>query len=43
MNTPLKLATLAAVLLSASVSAKDLGTWGNLFEPAEQDMLALIQ
>lgn len=43
MNTPLKLATLAAVLLSASVSAKDLGTWGNLFEPAEQDMLAFIQ
>lgn len=43
MSTSLKLMAVAAVLLSASAGAKDLGTWGNLFEPAEQDMLDFIQ
>lgn len=31
------------LMLSAGSGAKDLGTWGNVFEPAEQDMLAFIQ
>lgn len=34
---------LTLVMLSAGVAAKDLGTWGNVFEPAEQDMLVFIQ
>lgn len=36
---------MAVMLLTFSVSsgAKDLGTWGNVFEPAEQDMLTFIQ
>lgn len=43
MTRPLTIAALTAMLLSASAGAKDLGTWGNLFEPAEQDMLVFIQ
>jgi hypothetical protein len=34
---------LMLLMLSAGSGAKDLGTWGNVFEPAEQDMLAFIQ
>jgi len=37
------LTVLALLTLSASCGAKDLGTWGNVFEPAEQDMLLFIQ
>lgn len=37
------LTALALLTLSASCGAKDLGTWGNVFEPAEQDMLLFIQ
>jgi len=39
----LKLTALMLLTLSAGSGAKDLGTWGNVFEPAEQDMLAFIQ
>ncbi|MDV0787442.1 type-F conjugative transfer system protein TraW [Citrobacter amalonaticus] len=39
----LQLTTLLLLTLSASSGAKDLGTWGNVFEPAEQDMLTFIQ
>lgn len=35
--------TALLLVLSASSGAKDLGTWGNVFEPAEQDMLDFIQ
>lgn len=35
--------TALLLVLSASSGAKDLGTWGNAFEPAEQDMLDFIQ
>ena len=31
------------LMLSAGSGAKDLGRWGNVFAPAEQDMLAFIQ
>lgn len=34
---------LLLLTFSAGCGAKDLGTWGNVFEPAEQDMLAFIQ
>lgn len=34
---------LTLAVLSAGTGAKDLGTWGNVFEPAEQDMLVFIQ
>lgn len=34
---------LTLAVLSAGTEAKDLGTWGNVFEPAEQDMLVFIQ
>jgi conjugal transfer pilus assembly protein TraW len=37
------LALLLAVLMSASAAAKDLGTWGNLWSPAEPDLLLFIQ
>lgn len=37
------LTVLALLTLSASCGAKDLGIWGNVFEPAEQDMLLFIQ
>jgi len=37
------LTALALLTLSVSSGAKDLGTWGNVFEPAEQDMLLFIQ
>lgn len=30
-------------VISAGAVAKDLGTWGNVFEPAEQDILVFIQ
>jgi len=39
----LQLCALTLLILSASAGAKDLGTWGNVFEPAEQDMLDFIQ
>lgn len=32
----------ALAMMAASATAKDLGTWGNVFEPAEQDMLVFI-
>ncbi|WP_313107973.1 MULTISPECIES: type-F conjugative transfer system protein TraW [Pseudescherichia] len=34
---------LAGLVLAGSAGAKDFGTWGNVFEPAEQDMLVFIQ
>ncbi|MBM6608368.1 type-F conjugative transfer system protein TraW [Enterobacteriaceae bacterium RIT814] len=43
MKKELQLCALAAGVLCASAGAKDLGTWGNVFEPAEQDMLVFIQ
>lgn len=38
-----RLAAVVIMTLSASAGAKDLGTWGNVFEPVEQDMLVFIQ
>lgn len=38
-----RLAAVVIMTLSVSAGAKDLGTWGNVFEPAEQDMLVFIQ
>ena len=43
MKRRLKLMGMMLLMLSAGSVAKDLGTWGNVFEPAEQDMLAFIQ
>ncbi|MCI0288068.1 type-F conjugative transfer system protein TraW [Cronobacter sakazakii] len=43
MTRRLHLAALALLACSAGSGAKNLGTWGNLFEPAEQDMLVFIQ
>ena len=43
MKRRLKLMGMLLMMLSAGSGAKDLGTWGNVFEPAEQDMLAFIQ
>lgn len=43
MKRRLKLMGMLLLMLSAGSGAKDLGTWGNVFEPAEQDMLAFIQ
>jgi type-F conjugative transfer system protein TraW len=43
VNTRPALTALILLALSASCGAKDLGTWGNVFEPAEQDMLDFIQ
>lgn len=43
MNKHLQLTALLLLTLSAGSGAKDLGTWGNVFEPAEQDMLDFIQ
>jgi conjugal transfer pilus assembly protein TraW len=39
----LQLMAMMLLTLSAGSGAKDLGTWGHVFEPAEQDMLAFIQ
>ncbi|PDO82765.1 type-F conjugative transfer system protein TraW [Kosakonia pseudosacchari] len=38
-----RLAIMLFMTFTAGAGAKDLGTWGNLFEPAEQDMLVFIQ
>lgn len=43
MKKRLQLTALILLTLSAASGAKDLGTWGNVFEPAEQDMLTFIQ
>lgn len=43
MKKQLQLTALILLTLSAASGAKDLGTWGNVFEPAEQDMLTFIQ
>lgn len=43
MRTRLQLTALMCLIVSAGSGAKDLGTWGNVFEPAEQDMLVFIQ
>ena len=43
MKAQRMLTALALLTLSVSSGAKDLGTWGNVFEPAEQDMLLFIQ
>ncbi|WP_407437693.1 type-F conjugative transfer system protein TraW [Lelliottia sp.] len=43
MKKQLTRCALTLLILSASAGAKDLGTWGNVFEPAEQDMLVFIQ
>ena len=43
MRNILLLGALAGLVLAGSAGAKDLGTWGNVFEPAEQDMLVFIQ
>lgn len=37
------LMALLLLALAAGSGARDLGTWGNVFEPAEQDMLDFIQ
>lgn len=43
MKRRLQLTALILLTLSVGSGAKDLGTWGNVFEPAEQDMLTFIQ
>ncbi|MGS4682697.1 type-F conjugative transfer system protein TraW [Enterobacter soli] len=43
MKKRLPLTALILLTLSVGSGAKDLGTWGNVFEPAEQDMLTFIQ
>lgn len=43
MKKRLPLTALMLLTLSVGSGAKDLGTWGNVFEPAEQDMLTFIQ
>lgn len=43
MKNRLQLMAMMLLTLSAGSGAKDLGTWGHVFEPAEQDMLAFIQ
>lgn len=43
MRTRLQLTALMCLIVSSGSGAKDLGTWGNVFEPAEQDMLVFIQ
>lgn len=43
MKGRFRLAIIAVGMMAAGVSARDLGTWGNVFEPAEQDMLVFIQ
>ena len=43
MKTRPQLMAILLLMFSAGSGAKDLGTWGNVFEPAEQDMLAFIQ
>lgn len=37
------LAGVMLLAITATAGAKDLGTWGAVFEPAEQDMLVFIQ
>jgi conjugal transfer pilus assembly protein TraW len=43
MMRRVQLALLLTVLATASTAAKDLGTWGNLWTPAEPDLLTFIQ
>lgn len=43
MKKRVSLALLLASLATTSVGAKDLGTWGNLWAPAEPDLLVFIQ
>lgn len=43
MNLTRCLAVILLVGITAGAGAKDLGTWGNVFEPQEQDMLVFIQ
>ncbi|ECS9207804.1 type-F conjugative transfer system protein TraW [Salmonella enterica subsp. enterica serovar Amager] len=43
MRRQKQMIVLLLLALSAGSGAKDLGTWGNVFEPAEQDMLVFIQ
>lgn len=43
MMTRVQRALLLAMLASASVAAKDLGTWGHLWAPAEPDLIVFIQ
>lgn len=43
MTRRLQLALLLTALATASVAAKDLGTWGNLWSPTEPDLLVFIQ
>jgi conjugal transfer pilus assembly protein TraW len=43
MKTLRSLIFTVAVISSAGANAKDLGTWGNAFEPTEQDILVFIQ
>lgn len=43
MKKRLQLTAMMLLTFSVSSGAKDLGTWGNVFEPAEQDMLTFIQ
>lgn len=43
MRTRLQLTALMCLIVSSGSGAKDPGTWGNVFEPAEQDMLVFIQ
>jgi len=43
MTLTRSLVAVVMMTLAASAGAKDLGTWGNVFEPAEQDMLVFIR
>ena len=43
MNLTRCLAVMLLAGITAGAGAKDLGTWGNVFEPQEQDMLVFIQ
>ncbi|VVT47282.1 IncF plasmid conjugative transfer pilus assembly protein TraW [Kosakonia radicincitans] len=43
MTLSRRLLAVIIMTLATSAGAKDLGTWGNVFEPAEQDMLVFIR
>ena len=43
MKNPLPLMLLVVAVGSMNATAKDLGTWGNLWQPAEPDLLVFIQ
>ena len=43
MKNPLPPMLLVVALACMNATAKDLGTWGNLWQPAEPDLLVFIQ